>query len=385
MGIDIVEIALFHHTLRVGSGIDTVIYELATRLSDKANVTLFCFMTDFDTQNLKFDVDVIDSWTTRGTNRTMMIAPFLLDRLGSFRDRIEKFDIINTHHYPANYVCRNLRNPLKIVTEWSGVTTSMFSTIKEKVFIGWAKHCNRVAAEKADVLIAPCDFVHRWIREMYSMDSKTLLLDGVNFHTFDRSIVSSQRFFDLFPNLKNKKIILFVGRITESKNIHALIEIFAKVKKEIEDSALVLVGNFESYPSYYRRLGDLISSRGISDVIFAGIVPWKDLPSFFAACDVYATCSLWEGFLRAEAFAFGKPIVCYNVGANYETVRNNENGFIVDKLDSDKFTSSLLILLSDTRLATQMGEKGYKWAKDNLDFDIISEKFFNFCVDQVTR
>ena len=51
------------------------------------------------------------------------------------------------------------------------------------------------------------------------------------------------------------------------------------------------------------------------------------LPSYFAASQLYATCSLWEGFLRAEAFAFGKPILAFDAGANSETVTTTKQVF----------------------------------------------------------
>lgn len=377
-------IGFFHHTLRIGSGIDTVIYELASRLSLKANVTVFCFATDY-TDDARFQIRTLDSWLVKSRNRTMTIAPFLVDKMGGFRRELETQDVINTHHYPANFICRNLKNPLKIVTEWSGVTASMFSTFREKTFIAWAKYANKVAAKRADVLVAPCDFVSKWIIKTYSLDSTTMFLDGVNFELFDRNRISSNEFFKLFPELKGKKIILFVGRITESKNIHTLVEVFVSIKKQVPDSALVLVGDNQSYPSYYRKLKGIISLKKIQDVVFAGIVPWKALPSFFASCNVYATCSLWEGFLRAEAFAFGKPIICFNAGANYETVRNAENGFIIDNLDTSEFIKRTISVLDDPREATKLGENGYNWAKNNLDFDVIADRFLVLCQEKANK
>lgn len=374
-------IGFFHHSLRLGSGIDTVIYELASRLSLKSNVTVFCFATDYK-EDVRFQIKTLDSWIVKSKNRTMVLAPFFVDKLANFQRELEGLDVINTHHYPANFICRNLKNPLKIVTEWSGVTTSMFSTFREKAFIAWAKYANKLAARRADVLVAPCDFVSKWIMKTYGLNSTTMFLDGLNFDLFDRKRVSSEEFFKLFPKLKGKKIILFVGRITESKNIHTLIEVFASVKEQIPDSALVLVGDYRSYPSYHRRLKELISVKKIQDVIFTGIITWEQLPSFFAACDVYATCSLWEGFLRAEAFAFGKPIICFNAGANYETVRNAENGYLIGNFDTSEFISRTIDLLNDTSSATKLGENGYTWAKSNLDFDLIANRFLALCEEK---
>lgn len=379
------KIAFFHHTLRLGSGIDTVIYELANRLAKKNDVTVFCFKTKYKHDQCNFQIREIRSSVANTPSRMMVLAPFIFDKVGSLKSEIKSFDVINTHHYPANYIVRNFDGPLKLVTEWSGVTPTMFSSIKEKLYVEWTRHANKVAAEKADTVLAPCEFVNKWIKQNYSINATTMFLDGVNFQIFDRSHASSDRFFKLYPQFERKKIVLFVGRITESKNIHSLIEAFGLLRKRMHDVVLILAGDYQNYLSYYNRLKDIVRAKGLEDsVIFTGIVSWDDLPSFFAACTIYATCSLWEGFLRAEAYAFGKPIVCFNAGANSETVRNGKTGFVVENSnDVAEFAERMYQLLVNDSLAKQMGENGYQWAKENLDFDMIADKFYLFCREQL--
>ena len=83
---------------------------------------------------------------------------------------------------------------------------------------------------------------------------------------------------------------------------------------------------------YYLKLLELIKNEGIeNEVIFTGVVPWEDLPSYYSACSIYATCTLWEGFLRPESFAFGKPVVCFDVGPNSETVIDEKNGLLIKR------------------------------------------------------
>jgi glycosyltransferase involved in cell wall biosynthesis len=378
------KIAFFHHTLRLGSGIDTVIYELANRLSKYDDVTVFCFNTDYQANNCKFHIREIKSTFANSTNKMMVLAPFIMDKIGPLKSELKNFDVINTHHYPASYIVRALNGPLNLVTEWSAVTSSMFSTMKEKSFIMWLRYANKKAAENADLLLAPCEFVRKWILQHYSIQAVTIFLDGINFEIFDRSQVRADTVFRLYPVTEKKKIILFVGRITESKNIHSLIEAFSIVKKRIPDVVLILVGNYKSYPDYYSRLVKLVKRKNLEhDVIFTGIVSWEDLPSFFAASTIYATCSLWEGFLRAESYAFAKPIVCFNVAANSETVRNEETGYLIDQINVHRFAERMSDLLINDNVARQMGENGYQWAKDNLDFETVARKFRLLCEQKI--
>ncbi len=132
------------------------------------------------------------------------------------------------------------------------------------------------------------------------------------------------------------------------------------------------------------RLLDLIKSKNLSDkVIFTGVVPWEDLPLYYSISSIYATCTLWEGFLRPEAFAFEKPIVCFDMGPNSETVIDGRNGFLVQTGDINQFAERLSQLLTDETLCNKMGKDGYSWAKQNLDFDVIAENFRNLCKENL--
>jgi glycosyltransferase involved in cell wall biosynthesis len=382
------KIAFFHHTLRLGSGIDTVIYELANRLQKKGvDTTVFCFQTNYTEEECKFKLEKIKSPFADTTTKMTILAPFILDKTRILNSSLRNFDIINTHMFPANYIVRNLKGPLNIVTEWSIWKPKWASSIKMKLYARWlAPYGNKAAAKKADVVLASSEFIKNWILENYSINPVVMSLDGINFDLLDKSKVSSEKVFRLYPRIEGKKIILYVGRITDHKNIHSLIEAFSTLKKKIPDVILLLVGDYDNYASYYSILLKLIKTKNLQDdVIFAGVVPWKDLPSYYAACTIYATCSVWEGFLRPEAYAFGKPIVCFNISSLPETVSNGKTGFLVEDLDVTKFAERMYDLLSNEQLAQEMGENGYRWAKDNLDFDIISERFRLFCRDLIDK
>lgn len=382
------KIAFFHHSLRIGSGIDTVIYEIATRLGKKEDVTIFCFVSNYEESDSSIRIRKIKSSFAVDTSHKVrfLLAPFILDKTTDLTTELQKFDVINTHLYPANYLVRNVKGPLNLVTEWSAGQPQMFSSYYERAYYKWLSHANKVAARRADRVIAPCEFVRKWIEQNYSIDATNMYLDGVNFDLFDRKFISSEKFFQRFPYLSGKKIVLFVGRITDSKNIHSLIQIFSVVRRNIGNVALVLAGDYFHYPHYYSKLLELIKVNNLEkDVILAGVVPWEELPSYFAACNVYATCSLWEGFLRAEAFAAGKPIVCFDVAANPETVKDSENGFLIESNNNDQFASRLEQLINNEKLAAQLGDSGYRWAKSNLDFDEIAKRFTVLCSAEISN
>ena len=140
-------------------------------------------------------------------------------------------------------------------------------------------------------------------------------------------------------NLKNKKILLYVGRIAPHKGIHLLLKSFKIIKNSIPNAKLIIVGK-PTFNNYFRKLKNMSND----DVIFTGFVPDKLLPQYFAACNVYVTASLWEGFNlpAAEAQACGKRVVAFNIGSHPEIVKK---GALVKKENTKEFAEAVIKLL----------------------------------------
>ena len=140
-------------------------------------------------------------------------------------------------------------------------------------------------------------------------------------------------------NLKNKKTLLYVGRIAPHKGIHLLLESFKIIKNSIPNAKLIIAGK-PTFNNYFNRLKKLAGK----DVIFTGFVNDDELPYYYAACNAYVTASLWEGFnlTAAEAQACGKKVVAFNIGSHPEIVKN---GILVEKGNIKKFADAVIKLL----------------------------------------
>ncbi|BDH79962.1 galactosyl-transferase RfpB-like protein [Methanothermobacter tenebrarum] len=372
------KIGFIHHSMIIGSGIDTVIWEIASRLCEEHDVEILTFNSEYSSpiiREIRFPFK---------KNRVIngVFNP-VIPHTYSLRRHLDKFDAINVHHYPANIIpfFPSRSDTFIAVTEWSGPPSSKLGAVKfhEKLYMKLIRKMNKIAALKADGLIAPCPFVKRWIKENYGLDSEQIYLDGINFQLFNREYdYRPINFMDGYIN------ILYVGRVAPHKNIECLIESFQILKEYIDDVRLIIVGR-RTFPVYYKNLMKILRKKGLEDdVIFTGKVSWEELPRYYSACDIYATCSLWEGFLRAEAFAMGKPMVAFDVGANSDTIHNGKNGILVKEKSSKAFAEGLIRLASDENLRKKMGERGYKWAKENLDFNVIAKNFSNYLEEAIS-
>jgi 1,2-diacylglycerol 3-alpha-glucosyltransferase len=138
-------------------------------------------------------------------------------------------------------------------------------------------------------------------------------------------------------------VVLHVGRITPRKNIHELVDSFEHVincfdsesdenvgKSEQNGYKLVLVGR-ENMNEYSETVRD---SAG-ENVIFTGFIDDEELAGLYRRSDVYATCSLSEGWglPLSEASNFDTTIVAYDsipAANNIQEAKLAQSGDLAD-------------------------------------------------------
>jgi glycosyltransferase involved in cell wall biosynthesis len=170
--------------------------------------------------------------------------------------------------------------------------------------------------------------------------------------------------------LKGERIILYAGRLVESKGVQYLIEAFAKLAAERDDVALICVGDGPFRKHLELQCTELrIDER----VIFSG---WVDLDikrnayvvPYFLLCDVCVVPSI---FLRGmpdpcplvvnDAMNCGKAVIATTAaGSAYDMIKNGINGFVVPEKDSAALYDAIKAVLADPATAEAMGEASKK-------------------------
>jgi GT2 family glycosyltransferase len=87
------------------------------------------------------------------------------------------------------------------------------------------------------------------------------------------------------------------------------------------------------------------------------------MPLYYSACDIYTTCSKWEGFDLpvGESQYFGKPVICYNIGAHPEVLIDGKTGFIVS--NADEFAQKIKYLAENHIERLDIGENAREFVK----------------------
>nr|WP_202889859.1 glycosyltransferase family 4 protein [Actinopolymorpha rutila] len=173
----------------------------------------------------------------------------------------------------------------------------------------------------------------------------------------------------------DRPVVVCVARLTERKGQDTLITAWPHVLREVPGATLLVVGD-GPYRTDLERLADETGVRG--DVVFAGAVPWTDIPPYFDAGDVFAMPCRTRlaglepeglGIVFLEAQASGLPVVVGDSGGAPDAVRHGETGYVVDPYNPVAVAAKVVTLLRDPAAARAMGERGRAWVRESWTWD----------------
>ena len=146
---------------------------------------------------------------------------------------------------------------------------------------------------------------------------------------------------------------IYVGRLSVEKSLDTLLDQFAIAQNMIADIELIIIGKGIMLDS----LKDQAQELGIADKVrFTGGVPYKKIPQWLAAADLFITASLSEvhPLTVIEAMASGLPVVAPASPGIADTVQSGQTGLLTDYPDGG-LAAGMTALLLNPDLRRQMG------------------------------
>jgi len=179
-------------------------------------------------------------------------------------------------------------------------------------------------------------------------------------------------------NLKDKRVILFVGRLVKQKGVLELTLAVRLVKKKIKNAFLLIVGS----GPLEAELRRLIRSLNLEhDSLLYGSVPYEHIQDIYKISDVLVLPSIptksWEeqfGHVLAEAMSTEVPVIASSCGAIPEVVLDGKTGFLVNPGDIFELAQKIVTVLKDDELRTELGKNGRKHVTNNYSFDKVVPK-----------
>lgn len=162
------------------------------------------------------------------------------------------------------------------------------------------------------------------------------------------------------PN--GETLILSVGRLQRRKGHDLALEALGRLGEESRSFRYVIVGTGEEED----RLRSITRASSLSEQVrFAGQVSDRDLPSYYAACDIFLLPNRLDGtdvegfgIVFLEAQAAGRPVIGGRSGGVPEAVAENETGILVKGTDSEELAAVLRRLRDSPELRARLARAG---------------------------
>lgn len=179
-------------------------------------------------------------------------------------------------------------------------------------------------------------------------------------------------------NLKDSKVIIYVGAMDKLRQLDVIIRAFSKVKEKKENVKLLMVGDGTDKSNFERLANDL----GIKDdVIFTGQIHSHEVPNFIAVADIGVSAvppldfyKLSSPIKMFEYMAMSKPVVANEEIPEQKEVIEESGGGILVKFEDESFANGIMELLNNPERAAEMGRRGKEWVVKNRSYDMMARK-----------
>lgn len=231
-----------------------------------------------------------------------------------------------------------------------------------------AKKLERFVLSRANLVMPIRDSLgKRAINDGAKNEVVKVIPHGIDFKPFFEE--TSYDIYKLIGIEKNKKILSFVGRLSNENYVDDILELARQLSLIREDFILILAGGGNEEDRLRRVIND--APRLKKTVRVLGFQP-KEVCFDLRRVSEINLC-LMAGFSLIEACAAGRPVISYDVEWHYELVRNGETGFLIKEHDIKQLLNAVVFLLDYPDEAAKLGENAKKLAMEKHDIKKTTE------------
>jgi glycosyltransferase involved in cell wall biosynthesis len=261
----------------------------------------------------------------------------------------EEFDVIHAHDwltFKAGIAAKKVSGKYLVVH----VHATEFDRSGGNGVNQYVYEIEKKGMQEADMVVAVSNFTKQKIIKHYGIpESKIKVVhNAVEFEDFIVDQMSDLK--------KNKKIVLFLGRITLQKGPDYFVSTAKKVLDYYKEVIFVMVGSGDMERATIRKVAEL----GIADkFIFTGFLRGKDTPAAYQMADLYIMPSVSEpfGITPLEAMYLGTPSLISNQSGVSEVVTH---ALKTDFWDTDEMANKIVSVLRHKELQNTLKQNGRK-------------------------
>lgn len=272
-------------------------------------------------------------------------------RITAFKpDIIHSMTEFTIGHFMATYWVNRLQAPRvhTFHTLWNEYIFYL-PLVPAPLVKGWMRWAApRTARKRAQAIIAPSEAMAETIRVEWNVGDFPIrtVPTGLPLEKFERMV--GERFRDRHGIASDERVILYLGRMGDEKNVELVIETMVELKRRGEPNVRFVVAG-GGPADYMRRLHKLAKQGGIEDeIIWTGFISGQDWLDCYGAADLFLFPSVTEtqGLVVIEALAAGVPVVSVQAMGPASTMKG-EKGCLWAEPQAADFADKAQRLLHD--------------------------------------
>lgn len=371
--------------------------QLVKRLQKHANVTVVCPLPWFPKINLLNNIKVFNKWSTFSNvplkyvidgvevhSPKYILLPKISENIhdklmmaGIIRyvRKLHKnihFDAVNSQWlYPDSVAAGKITKKLQIPHIPTGlgcdVNLDIYQPVKGNKILDMLHHSRAIT-------VVSNGLKEELIKNNIENNKITVIPNGIDIDKF--KILNKDECRKNLNIPKEQSVILYVGRLSEEKNVSTLIKAASKLIKTNQTLHVYLVGD-----GPLRSELELLANKlgTLKNIHFIGKIVHDLVGTWMGATDYFCLPSLREGCPNVilESLGCGRPVIASNVGAIPDIV-TNESGILFTPEDVTGLTNAL-----STALRTNWNEEIINKSVKNLSWENAAKKYTNVFISAI--
>lgn len=264
------------------------------------------------------------------------------------------FDVIHVHDwmtFPAGIAAKRISGKPLVVHIHSTEFDRSGNQVNPLIY-----NAEKLGMDAANQIIAVSNFTRNIIIDNYYIQPEKVLTVYNAVESFDIKPKSEAR------NIKEEKIVLFLGRITSQKGPGYFIDAAELVLQKMKNIQFIMAGKGDLREQMINRVAELNISEHF---VFPGFIEDADVKHLLGSADVFVMPSVSEpfGIVALEAMHAMTPVIISRQSGASEVL---QNVLKVDYWNVQQIVDAVLQLLSDSELNDHMVKEAKKEVKSLL-------------------
>lgn len=269
-------------------------------------------------------------------------TPFPIGMIGMYAARKNKIPAVFTHH-----------------TLWEKYA-HYFPLLPKPIGVKTAIALCRNFANKCQMVIAPSMGVKNTFSSQGVKTKIEVMPSGINYEKFADG--SAEKFYKDYPELKNKKILAYCGRLGKEKNIEFLFRAFKIISAKMPNAYFILIGDGPERKNLENYRNELSLQN---NTLFTGYLEQNKIADALSASAafIFASQTETQGLVIQEALASGCPPVAVRATGVEDAVNDGIDGYLVSA-DEKEFAEKVLFLLENPHICEKFSQSGKDIVKE---------------------